>query len=122
MANLWIDDQFRGAQYPLNNRVVDQVAIFVNAKDALIKQYTRLFEMDNVVLKFTDDALRAIARQAMARKTGARGLRSILESAMLELMYEVPSKRAIREIIISSDVIDNKEQPILLYEEQVESA
>jgi len=98
------------------------VEILLQPKDALIKQYTRLFEMDNVVLKFTDDALRSIARQAMARKTGARGLRSILENSMLELMYEVPSSHAIREIIISAGVIDNNEQPILLYEEQVESA
>jgi len=98
------------------------VEILLSPKDALIKQYVRLFEMDDVTLRFTDDALRAVAKQALARKTGARGLRSILENAMLELMYEIPSKRSIREVIINAGVIEKKEKPILLYEEQVESA
>ncbi|HUU01032.1 MAG TPA: ATP-dependent Clp protease ATP-binding subunit ClpX [Myxococcota bacterium] len=98
------------------------VKILIEPKDALVKQYTRLFEMDDVTLRFTDDALGAVARQAMARKTGARGLRSILENAMLELMYEIPSRPAIREAIVSADVIEHREKPILLFEEQVESA
>jgi ATP-dependent Clp protease ATP-binding subunit ClpX len=98
------------------------VEILTGPKDALIKQYVRLFEMDNVTLRFTDDALRAVARQALRRKTGARGLRSILENAMLDLMYEIPSKRSIREVIINADVIEKKERPILLYEERAESA
>ena len=62
------------------------------------------------------------ARQAMARKTGARGLRSILENTMLDLMYEITSKRTIREVVVNADVIDNKEKPSLLYRQQVESA
>ncbi len=98
------------------------VQILLEPKDALVKQYTRLFEMDDVVLRFTDGALVAIARQALARKTGARGLRSILENAMLELMYEIPSRPAIREAIVSADVIEHREKPILLFAEQVESA
>jgi ATP-dependent Clp protease ATP-binding subunit ClpX len=98
------------------------VEILTTPKDALIKQYVRLFEMDNVTLRFTDDALRAVAKQALKRKTGARGLRSILENAMLDLMYEIPSKRSIREVIINEDVINKKERPILMYEERAESA
>jgi ATP-dependent Clp protease ATP-binding subunit ClpX len=98
------------------------VEILTTPKDALIKQYVRLFEMDNVTLRFTDDALRAVAKQALNRKTGARGLRSILENAMLDLMYEIPSKRSIREVIINEDVINKKERPILMYEERAESA
>ena len=96
--------------------------ILVEPKDALVKQYIRLFEMDDVTLRFTSDGLRAVARQAMTRKTGARGLRSILENAMLDLMYEIPSKRTIREVVVNADVIDNKEKPSLLYRQQVESA
>ncbi len=96
--------------------------ILVRPKDALIKQYIRLFEMDDVALRFTDDALRAIARQALARKTGARGLRSILENAMLDLMYEIPSRRSIREVVVNADVIDRKEKPLLLFDQKVESA
>ncbi len=96
--------------------------ILVKPKDALIRQYIRLFEMDDVALRFTDDALRAVARQALARKTGARGLRSILENAMLDLMYEIPSRRSIREVVVNGDVIDRKEKPLLLFDQQVESA
>jgi ATP-dependent Clp protease ATP-binding subunit ClpX len=98
------------------------VEILLKPKDALIKQYIRLFEMDGVTLRFTDDALLAIARQALLRKTGARGLRSILENSMLNLMYEIPSRPNIREVVINEDVIERKETPILLYEEKAESA
>ncbi len=93
------------------------VSILVDPNDALIKQYVRLFEMDGVTLRFTDDALRAIARLALVRKTGARGLRSILESTMLDLMYEIPSRRNIREVVVSEDVIEKREKPLLLFEE-----
>ncbi len=98
------------------------VKILLQPKDALIKQFIRLFEMDEVQLRFTDDALLAVAKLALTRKTGARGLRSILENSMLDLMYEIPSQRNIREIIIGAEVIEHKEKPILLFEEQVESA
>ena len=96
--------------------------ILVEPKDALIKQYVRLFEMDEVTLRFTDDALRAVAIQAQARKTGARGLRSILENAMLDLMYEIPSRPDIREIVVNEDVIERREKPMLVFDKQVESA
>jgi ATP-dependent Clp protease ATP-binding subunit ClpX len=95
--------------------------ILTKPKDALIKQYVRLFEMDEVTLKFTDDALEGIARQALNRKTGARGLRSILENAMLDLMYEIPSKRNIREVVVNEDVIERKEKPLLLFDQQTET-
>jgi len=98
------------------------VEILQKPKDALIKQYVRLFEMDGVTLRFQDDALRAVAHQALLRKTGARGLRSIIESAMLELMYEIPSNRSIKEAIVNSGVIEKREKPILLMQEQAESA
>ncbi len=96
--------------------------ILVEPKDALVKQYLRLFEMDNVALRFTEDALRAVARQALERKTGARGLRSILENAMLDLMYEIPSKRSIREVVVNGDVIDRKEKPLLLFDQNAQNA
>ncbi len=96
--------------------------IMIRPKDALVKQYTRLFEMEGVTLRFTDDALHAVAKQALSRKTGARGLRSILENAMLDLMYEIPSRRSISEVIVNKEVIERKEKPILIFEEHAESA
>jgi ATP-dependent Clp protease ATP-binding subunit ClpX len=84
----------------------------------LIKQYKKLFEMEDVALSFTEGSLKAIAHEAIRRNTGARGLRAILESVMLDLMYEVPSQKNVREVIINEDVITRGEAPIILYEEQ----
>lgn len=98
------------------------VKILVEPKNALTKQYERLLALDNVKLRFTEGALRAIARRAIERKTGARGLRAILEEIMLEIMYEVPSKKNVRECIINEEVVTRKERPILIYEKTVESA
>jgi ATP-dependent Clp protease ATP-binding subunit ClpX len=98
------------------------VDILQRPKDALIKQYVRLFEMDGVNLRFTDDALRSVARQALVRKSGARGLRAILEATMLDLMYELPSRRSIREVVVNQEVIEHREQPLLIYQKQAESA
>jgi ATP-dependent Clp protease ATP-binding subunit ClpX len=78
--------------------------------------------MDGVNLKFTDGALRSIARAAMKNKAGARGLRAILESAMLDIMYDVPSRRNIGEIVISEDVIDKREPPLVVMQKEAESA
>lgn len=100
----------------------DMVRILVEPKDAIIKQYQKLFEMENVKLKFTDGALRAIAKLAVERKTGARGLRSILENVMLDLMYELPSRRDLKECIISEEVVLNGESPILIFESKTETA
>ena len=92
------------------------VRILCEPKNALVKQFQKLFEMEGVHLKFTDGALAAIAAEAMKRKTGARGLRSILENAMLEVMYEIPSRERVREVVFSEDVILQEAQPIILYD------
>ena len=98
------------------------VEILVGPKNALAKQYQRLFEMEGVRLKFTDEALRAIARQALTRKLGARGLRSILEEIMLEVMYEIPSQHDIKEVVVSPETVTRGEQPLIVYEHQAETA
>jgi ATP-dependent Clp protease ATP-binding subunit ClpX len=98
------------------------VDILVKPKNALIKQYKRLFEMDGVNLKFTPEALTSIARQALKHKAGARGLRAILESAMLDIMYEIPSQPNIKEVVISEEVILRKEKPLMLMHKQAELA
>jgi len=92
------------------------VRILCEPKNALIKQYQKLFDMENVNLKFTDGALIAVAQQALKRKTGARGLRSILENAMLDVMYDIPSQDRVREVLINEDVIFKGTQPIIIYE------
>ena len=98
------------------------VDILTKPKNALVKQYQRLFEFENVKLKFTEGAIRAVAKEAIKRKSGARGLRSILENVMLDVMYEIPSQSNIKECIISDEVIFNKERPIILYEKEAEVA
>ena len=98
------------------------VSILREPKNALIKQYQKLFEFEKVKLRFTDGALVAIAKEALKRKAGARGLRSILESIMLDIMYDLPSQSNIKECIISEETIVNKEKPIVLYEKKAESA
>lgn len=91
------------------------VQILSKPKNALIKQYQKLFELDDVKLEFTDEALRAVANKAVTRKTGARGLRSILESVMMDLMYEVPSDSTIGICTITKDVVDKTGEPELVY-------
>ncbi|MEK7742449.1 MAG: ATP-dependent Clp protease ATP-binding subunit ClpX [Nitrospirota bacterium] len=98
------------------------VKILTEPKNALIKQYQKLLSFDNVRLQFTDTALRAIAKKATERKTGARGLRAILEEIMLDVMYEIPSQKGIKECLINEDTVIKKEKPILIYEKQAESA
>ncbi|ORJ62920.1 ATP-dependent Clp protease ATP-binding subunit ClpX [Geothermobacter hydrogeniphilus] len=92
------------------------IEILKEPKNALIKQYQKLFEMENVTLKFTDGALVAIARETLTRKTGARGLRSILETAMLEVMYDIPSQDRVKEVVINEETILKRSRPIVLYE------
>jgi ATP-dependent Clp protease ATP-binding subunit ClpX len=91
------------------------VRILTEPKNALTRQYSKLFEMENVRLKFTEGALKAIAREALARKSGARGLRAILESIMLDVMFDVPSHPEIEEVVISEEVVEKKDQPIIVY-------
>ena len=81
-----------------------------------------LLSFDNVRLKFSDSALSAIAKKAIKRKSGARGLRTILEEIMLDIMYEVPSQKGIKECVITEETVSRKEKPILIYETQAESA
>jgi ATP-dependent Clp protease ATP-binding subunit ClpX len=89
--------------------------ILVRPKNAVIKQYQRLFGFEGVELKFTDKALRAVAQLALKRKTGARGLRGVLETAMLDIMYDIPSKTNVKEVVIDENVINDGGQPLLVY-------
>lgn len=98
------------------------IRILKEPKNSLIKQYQKLLSFDNVTLRFTDSAYSAISKQAIKRKTGARGLKAILEEIMLDVMYEIPSQSKIRECLITDDVILKKEKPVLIYEKHVESA
>ncbi len=93
------------------------VSILTEPKNALVKQYQKLFSMEGVILTFTDDAVRSIAKLALERKTGARGLRSIMESILLDTMYELPSMKNLEEVIITKEVIDGCSKPILKYAE-----
>jgi len=98
------------------------VRILREPKNAIIKQYQKYFELEKVRLKFTDDAVAAIAREAMKRGTGARGLRAVLEEVMLDVMYELPSLPGLKECIITREVIVNKDRPILISEQKEQSA
>lgn len=91
------------------------IQILTEPKNAIVKQFQKLFEFENVTLKFTDGALRAVVKEATKRKTGARGLRAILEEAMLDIMYEIPSEDSIKESVITEEVIIKGAQPILVY-------
>ncbi len=91
------------------------IDILVKPRNALTKQYKKLLDLDNVTLKFTEGALKAISQEAIRRKTGARGLRAILESVMLEIMYEVPSKKTAKEIVINEEAVLLKKRPVELY-------
>lgn len=89
--------------------------ILIRPKNAITKQYQRLFSYEGVELKFTDKALRAVAQLALKRKTGARGLRGVLETAMLDIMYDIPSKSNVKEVVIDENVINDGAQPMLVY-------
>ncbi|PMP97172.1 MAG: ATP-dependent Clp protease ATP-binding subunit ClpX, partial [Thermodesulfobacterium geofontis] len=95
--------------------VDDLVRILVEPKNSIIKQYQKLFEMEGVELKFTEKALRVVAEEAVKRKTGARGLRSIIEEVMVDVMYEIPSLTDVKECIVTEEVILKKERPILIF-------
>ena len=87
------------------------INILSTPKNALVKQYKKLFEMDNVELEFTEKALEAVAKKAIERKTGARGLRSIIEDVMTEIMFEIPSNERINKVTITDATIKDKEKP-----------
>lgn len=94
------------------------VTILTQPKNALVKQYERLFEMENVRLTFSEEALRSIARKAIERKTGARGLRSILEAILLDTMFELPTLEGVEEVVISGEVVEGKARPLYIYAER----
>jgi len=94
------------------------IDILTKPKNSLVKQFQKLFEMDGVKLKFTKGALQAIARKALARESGARGLRAILEEAMLDIMYEVPSKQGIKEVVVNEDAIVSGDAPLIVYHKE----
>jgi len=98
------------------------IKILTLPKNAIIKQFQKLFEIEGVNLRFTDSALSAIASESVKRKAGARGLRAILESSMLDIMYELPSIGGVKECVVGEEVILNKEEPILLYENSKKQA
>jgi len=99
----------------------DMIRVLRTPKNALTKQYERLFAFDNIRLRFTEGALKAIAQQAIKRKSGARGLRTVMEQAMLDIMYELPSKENVRECVISEQVVLNGDYPVILYDNEAES-
>jgi ATP-dependent Clp protease ATP-binding subunit ClpX len=98
------------------------VDILIRPKNALVKQYQKLFEYENVNLRFTDAALRTIAKEAIRRKTGARGLRSVIESAMLDIMFEIPSTKNVKECVVDDGVFTRKEKPQLIYMSEEEAS
>jgi len=96
----------------------DLIRILIEPKNAIIRQYQKLFELENVKLSFKDEAIEAVADSALEKETGARGLRSILEEVMLDVMFEIPSRKDVRECVITAGVIRHKEDPLLVYEHE----
>jgi len=96
------------------------IQILTEPKNALVRQYQRLFEMEDIQLSFADEALRTIAKKAIERKTGARGLRSIMEGILLDTMFELPSMQGVEEVVISPEVVEGKARPLRIYSERHE--
>jgi len=97
------------------------VKILTEPKNALVKQYARLFDMEGVGLTFTEDALSSVARKAIARKTGARGLRSIMEGILLDTMFDLPTYQGVEEVVINAEVVEGRAQPLMIYAERREN-
>jgi ATP-dependent Clp protease ATP-binding subunit ClpX len=98
------------------------IQILVEPKNALAKQYQRLFEMEDIKLNITEDAFKSIARRAIDRKTGARGLRSIMEAILLDTMFDLPSMNGVQEVVISKEVVDGEAKPLLIYSDREKPA
>ena len=96
------------------------VQILTEPKNALVKQYQRLFEMEDVKLTITNDALKAISRKAIERRTGARGLRSIMEGILLDSMFDLPSLKGAEEIVVGPEVVEGGAKPLRIYSERAE--
>ena len=103
---------------PLNEQAL--IDILIKPKNALTKQFKKLFSFENVALRFTEGALKAIAQEASRRKVEARGLRGVMEEVMLDIMYEIPSKTNVKEVIISKDVITSRKRPQLIIKNEEE--
>ncbi len=99
----------------------DLIKVLTEPQNALIKQFELLFELSGVDLSFTDGAVKELAKQALKRKTGARGLRAIIEEALLETMFEIPSKKEIKEVVVSEKCISHGEMPLLVYEKEAQT-
>ena len=97
------------------------IEILTRPKNALAKQYQRMFEMEGVKLRFQEEALHAISRRAIQRKTGARGLRSIMEGILLETMFELPTLNGVQEVVITADVVDGRSRPLYTYSDKVQA-
>ena len=97
----------------------DLIRVLTEPKNALVRQYQKLFSLDNVTLRFTQDALTAVAREAIAQETGARGLRNVLEAAMLEIMYSLPSQTGVKECVINAAVVEKRKPPLLIYDTDI---
>ena len=95
----------------------DLVRILTEPKNALVKQYQKLFELDGVQLDFKEDALEAIAKKSLERKTGARGLRAIMEDTMMDLMYEIPSDNTTKDCVITKDAVEKQAEPEIIHGE-----
>lgn len=100
----------------------DLVRVLTEPKNALVRQYQKLFELDKVALRFTQDALQAVARAAIDQKTGARGLRNVLETTMLDIMYSLPSEQGLLECVINAAVVEKNKPPLLIYEADAKGA
>jgi ATP-dependent Clp protease ATP-binding subunit ClpX len=98
------------------------IDILTKPKNSLVKQFQKLFDMDGVKLKFTKPALNAVAKEALLRHSGARGLRAIVEKSLLDIMYEVPSKPGVKEVVVNEDVITKGEAPLIVYAKEKEEA
>ena len=98
------------------------VTILSQPKNALVKQYQRLFELEDVKLTFTEESLRAIARRAIARKTGARGLRSIMEDILLDTMFDLPGLEGVEEVVVNEEAVNGDGKPLLIYTDRTEES
>ena len=94
--------------------------ILTTPKNALVKQYQRLFEMEDVKLTITPDALKSVARKAIERKTGARGLRSIMEAILLDSMFELPGLKGVEEVVVGPEVVEGGAKPLRIYSDRAE--
>ncbi len=98
------------------------VRILKEPKNSLVKQYQKLFDMEEVEIQFRDDALQAVAKKAKERKTGARGLRSIMENVLLDSMYKIPSMKDVSKVVIDAAVINGESEPLLMYEAEQQTS